>query len=591
MVVILQKPKKIIKQHLFASFDVETIISKDNVASFYFGSVSFQDRNMTFFEQKKMQRFILSLDGYSVVATNLQFDFFSLFPQNKGLYKNMDFVMHNSRLLAIRYKTQKADILFLDTLNYASFSVSKMGYIIKCRKFRSPSYMGDRKSRTKEEKAYFIKYNVRDAIISRKFMEKFQKITLSLGCELRLTSPASSLDLWKRKYYDQKNYPLVQPDLKSLENIRKAYYGGRTEAFKRGLFTTPYKLYDINSMYAFCMLNKFPRSDTLFIRHNPDTAELGKYPGVTYCSIRAPIDLIYPFLPFRNAANKLLFPLGVWKGWYSNLELSKALQLGYKIKPIKGYFYKKQYLPFKDFILDLYKRRLAEKDFNIVYKLFMNSLYGKFAQKYDEIDRIVPIEALTDALRKKVYKTDQWDIQDGFLIYPEKQKPSPHCNPIYSVYITAYARILLYDYIVRYKAIYCDTDSIITDQKIPESADLGKMKLETNIKRLLIIRPKTYHIIGKKEILKAKGVNRADRAAFENIIKGLPIPQWKFIKFKESIRRKMKINRKIDFFKVIGLEDEKRDWKGRSFDPLRNQESVPLIIMPKLKKGVKWGIE
>lgn len=60
-----------------------------------------------------------------------------------------------------------------------------------------------------------------------------------------------------------------------------------------------------------------------------------------------------------------------------------AQSIGYTVIPIKGYLYEKGEGLFSSFVTDLYGNRLkAKKDGNTglayVYKILMNSLYGRF---------------------------------------------------------------------------------------------------------------------------------------------------------------------------------------------------------------------
>jgi hypothetical protein len=87
-----------------------------------------------------------------------------------------------------------------------------------------------------------------------------------------------------------------------------------------------------------------------------------------------------------------------------------------------------------------------------------------------------------------------------------------------SAAITSYARIhitkLKLDILkLAGKIYYSDTDSIVTDIKLPEnmihSSDIGKLKLEHNIKSGIFISGKLYTLINEygEVIIKSKGVD------------------------------------------------------------------------------------
>lgn len=79
----------------------------------------------------------------------------------------------------------------------------------------------------------------------------------------------------------------------------------------------------------------------------------------------------------------LIFPTGKFLGVYFSEELKYAQSIGYTVIPIKGYLYEKGEGFFYRFVTELSNNRLkAKKEGNsglsYVYKILMNSLYGRF---------------------------------------------------------------------------------------------------------------------------------------------------------------------------------------------------------------------
>jgi hypothetical protein len=131
-----------------------------------------------------------------------------------------------------------------------------------------------------------------------------------------------------------------------------------------------------------------------------------------------------------------------------------------------------------------------------------------------------------------------------------------------------------------------NTDSIITRKEVIDSKILGKLKLEKIIKNGLIIKPKLYFL---NDEIKSKGVpipRDVDKGKEfikreklkDNLLKGKMINYSKFIKIKEGITRDIKVNSIILASKKLSLEDNKRNWKGKFFNPDELQESIPLEI-------------
>jgi hypothetical protein len=110
-----------------------------------------------------------------------------------------------------------------------------------------------------------------------------------------------------------------------------------------------------------------------------------------------------------------------------------------------------------------------------------NSLYGKFASK----DKLLTIS-----------KDREFVIKSA----------SRFSNVIWSAYVTAYARLVLLDYLRKAGEVYyCDTDSVFTPNKMETSTALGAMKLEGVYKRSEFFGNKVYVV---DDTYRAKGVPR-----------------------------------------------------------------------------------
>jgi hypothetical protein len=137
----------------------------------------------------------------------------------------------------------------------------------------------------------------------------------------------------------------------------------------------------------------------------------------------------------------------------------------------------------------------------------MNSLYGKFAQSQDS-DKIVKISDMKE--KDKMDITDIVDIDYG-LFKVKTESKGTHFIPQISIHVTALSQLVLYSFIERILdkdklVAYCDTDSLFTDLKLPDSERLGDMKLEYDFKRGYFLLPKLYYIVkSKKDKTKAKG--------------------------------------------------------------------------------------
>lgn len=602
-----------VKKVNIIGFDIETHGDYNN---FLMGSLVDDNLKKIFWDKKKLQQFIFNnkfVRNSKVYATNLGFDFLGTFGDKLEKFDN--YILRGSDFITLRY--DKNYVNFFDSLNYYRASVQRLGDVIEYPKLEKPEFLGKEVMRNTKDGDYLERYNIRDSEVTFKFMKFLEESFNKMGCNLKYTIASTSMSLFKNKYL---KHWIQQPSKEVIEEMFNGYYGGRVEAFYRGLIPKKqYKYFDINSLYPATMKYRpFP---------NPNTMKIGvdlKKEGLTYCEIDCfkPKGILakYPLLPCRTDT-KLLFPLGIFKGWHSNVELRKAIELGYNVKPIKGYYYERNFNPFEDFVTDLYEKRLYYKKLGnpieLAMKICLNSLYGKFCQRlhkqeilfmknknhYEKyIELIKENRRLAKLGLEERYKLDcpikneyqidgdnntyYFDTDMFYYTDMNVTKFPKFINPILGIYITSYARLELYkwiEYIYNEGGIvlYCDTDSIITDMELPVSSDLGDMKKELDIYQGLIIKPKFYYLedIKGNELVKSKGLhNLKSYIQFDKILQTQEYKYMKFTKFKESLRRNMVFNQKIDVTKFVELEDDKREW-SKPFNRKELQESKPRKIM------------
>jgi len=365
-----------------------------------------------------------------------------------------------------------------------------------------------------------------------------------------ITSAQLSMQIFRQSFLN-----LSIPNYVSREdNMRKAYYGGRTEIFK--LRGKNLNYYDVNSLYPYVMRNK-PMPVGLPIK---DFSMKVEDFGIANCEITAPKDLHIPLLPHR-VNGKLIFPKGHFYGWYCTPELQKAKQLGYKIKIFYGYKFKQEVI-FKDFIDTFYKIKQNSKAGSVEYinaKLQMNSLYGKFGQRREK-EQIVMFPKDTIGL-------EPLDFFGDTPFYVEKKvSKAKHILPAIAAFVTCYSRITLYEYFEKAQKkggeiYYCDTDSLVTNVKLPTGKKLGQIKDEIpeGITEAIFLSPKMYGIKTKSgEFIKCKGFPRNifkyknfEKAYDHNDFSDFSYEKEKFALPFESIRRNktfvsmLKVSRRV----------------------------------------------
>lgn len=170
----------------------------------------------------------------------------------------------------------------------------------------------------------------------------------------------------------------------ALTLIRRAYYGGHADSYiPKG---EDLKLYDVNSLYLYIM-KTYPMPSGKPVWHgNLEGQDIDSLYGYFETHIVCPKTITRQFLPVNIKLKKRIleyFPTGEFVGVYYSEELKYARDIGYQVTLLSGYSFEKMKSPFDNFVSTLYeKRQEAKKRSNdamfYVYKLLMNSLYGRF---------------------------------------------------------------------------------------------------------------------------------------------------------------------------------------------------------------------
>ena len=352
---------------------------------------------------------------------------------------------------------------------------------------------------------------------------------------------------------------------------RKAYRGGRVEVFKRGKHFV--RSYDVNSMYLSILHdNYFPDPQSATYHKGSYGCDItdGKF-RIIHAKVTVPQQIVAPLPYYNEKKNKLLFPCGIFDGYFVSVELVNSLQYGVKILEIYDYVeYARKERYFKDFAAFVWKARQRAKkkgDSNLdyMYKTIGNSLYGKIGEQRKEGGwiRLSDYEGSTEGLLMKKYQGDEY-------VYTKPSQPaydSIHTFPCIPAFVTAYGRIKLLNKLKEDEenAVYSDTDSVKLENqkgKPTDSKELGGWGYEYD-REEVFYRPKLY---GKKR----KGIpKRAELIAVgeENEYYTYKKP----LKRSEAIRKEDTQNRWITIMKKVLLTDDKRRW-------LKDGNSLPITI-------------
>lgn len=365
-----------------------------------------------------------------------------------------------------------------------------------------------------------------DILLLGGVMQKAQEIywTLyKLDIESKITLSSLALSIFRMKYYDANNWPIHIPNMNEDCFIRRAYYGGHTDTYKP--YGEDLYYYDVNSLYPFVM-KEFPMPGGKPVWHgNLEGKDLDSIFGFIEAYVVCPKTINKPFLPYRDKNKTLIFPTGEFVGVYYSEELKYARGLGYTVLPISGYLFERMESPFRDFVSSLFESRLdarksGNESLSYVYKILMNSLYGRFGiNPKSTITEVCDEERYNDLIRHSELIFGDMLSENNYIVayHSNTGKDEDYWNPPknsavqLAAAITASARIYMYPYISREDCYYTDTDSVVLGQPLPKeeisSSVLGKFKLEDRVMKGYFLAPKSYFYIAidGTNVLKYKG--------------------------------------------------------------------------------------
>lgn len=284
-------------------------------------------------------------------------------------------------------------------------------------------------------------------------------------------------------------------------NFKQFYHGGRVQCFQSGVIEQSFNVFDINSAYPYAMTfrhpyaldfiygdREIPFSDTVRVFYRLTCASLGAFPWREKPNAG---------LSFPDDGAIREFYITDWEYWTAkNAGLLKKSTIIECVKFDKT-------TDFNEYVQRFYDgrqqaKREGNKEKDLLYKLRLNSLYGKFGSDYRKYENymILPDD----------FESDDWGRIDQFgegkalFSAPLPDDEMKFYNVATAASITGFVRAYLLAAMVnvgKANMLYCDTDSIAVlsgapVDRIPQGRELGAWKNEGLFSRAGIAGKKMY---------------------------------------------------------------------------------------------------
>lgn len=391
-----------------------------------------------------------------------------------------------------------------------------------------------------------IPYNQNDCEILWHAIDQFENRVLEMGGQLQMTIASSAMHLFRRKY--------LKKDIGTNELInevgRKAYFASRVEVFHENCDDALY--FDINSSFPYAMTKPVPGEFHKSTKRLPNDQD--RYLYLADVSFTIP-DSYLPPIPTR-VDGRLFFPVGSWRSWLTGIDVELLQREGGSIDKVHEVMTFEPMSDLRDYALDLYEQRKKASDpfDKLVLKYYLNSLYGKFAERPEKERMLVfPDLKAMERLKRSFAPEELADmtLMPGVYVEPVLVNVQHEHVPI-AAYITARARQTLYDFMSQSRdCYYCDTDGFATTDMYDTGSELGALKLEKKIVSGSFVAPKVYRLDGEvlqddgswntKTIVKAKGFSLGKGpesvTRFETLVDGKEVEVERMARIRENFSR------------------------------------------------------
>ncbi|TKI52937.1 hypothetical protein E8L90_29725 [Brevibacillus antibioticus] len=364
-------------------------------------------------------------------------------------------------------KMEHKSIVILSSTNYYQQSLESLG-----RAFQLAKLEHDHTGETPIEDS--ITYCKRDVEILTASMLAFMKfIRDEEHGSFAVTVAGQAFNSFRTKFMEQTIY--IHDNRNAIKVERDAYAGGRNECWHIGeVPETVYGL-DVNSMYPSVMIDGIFPVELLTFRRKMTLEGLCKNieEGFLVCC-EARVKTDYPI--FHLKEERLIFPVGEFWTSLSTPELVEGLQRGL-IQEVKNVCVYRGEKIFTEYVDYFYNRRLEAKRakdsiHDLLYKIFLNSLYGKFGQKDVKWERFDDTEADEIWSEYMIFPSGMTLVKafgGGMFRKAQDADNEEAWNSFCAIasHVTAMARMMLFGYAEKaglHNVYYMDTDSLFVNK-------------------------------------------------------------------------------------------------------------------------------
>lgn len=526
--------------------------------------------------------FLRSLDaickpGFTVIyGFNLEFDLVSFLWDRHAILRDeeISFTAHGwncegvfSNVVFMRFTKRSKTVQVVDAAAFFKTSLAKAAKLFcpDLPKLRRPKNLGQRRFRKTDKE--FIDYAMRDAEITYHIGLAIQQMHQEYDVQQCVSAPHMAARIFRHRFL---KLPIPLPPNRIVYAALHSYHGGKNNmAVAPGWHRGVYSL-DIVSAYPAAMAQLPSFSNPKAYKAMSGNGDVSTVPEFGIYKVwgtvkTCPWPVIYSHA-FKPLSGKID---GVWT---TGPELREAIRTReIEIERIEGYFYDEtmdtEPSPFKAYAENFYKLKdLASADpvRRAFYKLFLNSLYGKFIQS---------------GTRGGDLKNLVWDCDNETLDQIRIITAGGLFNPFIASLITGFPRAWIHRMEHDNRALHTATDGIFT-QKLPaEKRGLGGQKIDAE-GDALIFRNKCYIIYGTRK--QAEKYGKSENLLHSKIFKGKYIIKFATHGFHGSIFDLEKLYAKgkteYHYVKVNKLRESlRRNLKVNKFETRRGTLNTELI--------------